>query len=526
MVASSLVSGQQVWRIPKTTWVILGFTALVVIVVYFEGLSEMVRFWNEREEYSHGFLIPFITLFLIWQKSENLRLIEFSGSWFGLAIVVAALLLNLVGELSALFIIVQYAFLLVLVGLVLSYTGWKGLKKLSVPLVFLVFMIPLPGFFYNNLSLQLQLISSRLGVDFIRLCNISVFLDGNVIDLGPYKLQVVEACNGLRYLFPFMSLAFLSAYIFDGAFWKKVLIFLSSIPISIVMNSVRIGIIGVLVEYFGTGAAEGFLHDFEGWAVFMVCMGILVFEMWALSRIGVDKKPFAQAFNVSFPMPLSSSATIKDRSIPASAFGVLAVLLMGAVLSVILEKPIEQVPVRTQFSRFPLEISNWKATADSLKPDVEEVLKLDDYILADYRDGTGNVINFYVAYYQSQSKGHSIHSPRSCLPGGGWDIKNLPKKPLTAGKGGSIDVARVVIEKGEAKQLVYFWTQQRGRIINNEFAVKWYLFVDALTKHRSDGALVRFVAHLRPMESIDEADARLKSFVERLIPMLPEYIPD
>ena len=115
--------------------------------------------------------------------------------------------------------------------------------------ILLFFMVPLPHFLYNSLSAELQLVSSRLGVGFIRLFSIPVFLEGNVIDLGNYKLQVVEACSGLRYLFPLTALGFIAAVIFKVALWKKVVLFLSTIPITVLMNSFRIGVIGVLVEY-------------------------------------------------------------------------------------------------------------------------------------------------------------------------------------------------------------------------------------------------------------------------------------
>ena len=106
-----------------------------------------------------------------------------------------------------------------------------------IPLFFLVFMIPLPNFLLNNLSTKLQLISSELGVAVIRLFDISVYLEGNVIDLGVYKLQVVEACSGLNYLFPLMSLSFIMADLYKAPFWKRAIVFLSSIPITIIMNS-------------------------------------------------------------------------------------------------------------------------------------------------------------------------------------------------------------------------------------------------------------------------------------------------
>ena len=193
------------------------------------------------------------------------------------------------GMLSTIRTLEQYAFLITLTGLFAAAFGRHGLGIARVPLLFLIFMVPFPEFILNNLSSKLQLISSSLGVDFIRACNIMVFLEGNVIDLGGFKLQVVDACSGLRYLFPLSSLAFLLAYLFKGPFWQKLLIFLSSAPLTIFMNSFRIGVIGVLVDNWGTKMAEGFLHDFEGWVVFLLCLFLLFIEMWLLSRISGKK---------------------------------------------------------------------------------------------------------------------------------------------------------------------------------------------------------------------------------------------
>src|SRR5207245_1672825 len=151
----------------------------------------------------------------------------------------------------------HYAFLLVIYGLVLALTGPAIFRRLWMPLLMLVFAIPLPSFFNNSLSLHLQLLSSGLGVWVIRAAGISVLLEGNVIDLGSYQLEVAEACSGLRYLFPLMTLAFIVAYLFRGPMWKRIALFLSSVPITIVMNSLRIGFIGITVERWGSGMAEG-----------------------------------------------------------------------------------------------------------------------------------------------------------------------------------------------------------------------------------------------------------------------------
>src|SRR5262249_11465682 len=154
---------------------------------------------------------------------------------------------------------------------------------------------------------------SRIGVAIVRLFGISVFLEGNVIDLGIYKLEVAEACNGLRYLFPLMTLGFLFAYFFKAGWWKRVFLFLSSIPIAILMNSLRIGVIGVMVDRWGTKMAEGFLHDFQGWSVFMVSVGVMILEMIALSRVGGARQPWRQLFGVEFPPPRVRAAERSRR---------------------------------------------------------------------------------------------------------------------------------------------------------------------------------------------------------------------
>ena len=154
-----------------------------------------------------------------------------------------------------------------------------------IPIAFLLFAIPLPYFIDAVLTLRLQLISSELGVFFIRMFGIPVYLDGNIIDMGNYKLQVVEACSGLRYLYPLLSLSFLAAYLFHAPLWQRVLVFLSSIPIAIGMNGFRIGLVGILVDRWGTQMAEGVLHFFEGWVIFLACAVLLAAEMYLLARM-------------------------------------------------------------------------------------------------------------------------------------------------------------------------------------------------------------------------------------------------
>ena len=200
------------WRVGLAGWLAMGIAVFLLAVAYWAAFEELLFRWETIQEYSHGYFIPLIALFLAWQKKNELAELPFAGSGWGLVLLVLGVLLYALGTLSTIFVVVHYSLLVVLTGLVLTLLGWRGLGLLWPALLVLVFMIPLPNFIYQQLSGKLQLISSEIGVVIIRALGMSVYLEGNIIDLGAMKLQVVEACNGLRYLFPLMSFGFLAAY--------------------------------------------------------------------------------------------------------------------------------------------------------------------------------------------------------------------------------------------------------------------------------------------------------------------------
>ena len=515
------------WKTDTRNWLLLVMIVAIGIFVYYDSLELMVQWWSAREEYSHGFLIPLITGYLIWQRSDRLREIRFEGSWWGVALAAWGLFLFLLGELSTIYTVIQYGFIFFIAGVAWAYVGTSGFRLLAIPLLLLFFMVPFPNFIYNNLSSQLQLLSSEIGVVVIRMFGISVHLEGNVIDLGTYKLQVVEACNGLRYLFPLMTLGVIVAYFYHAEMWKRIVIFVSTIPITILMNSFRIGVIGVMVEYWGQSMAEGFLHDFEGWAIFMACFGILFLEMWLLMRLSRDKRPLSQVFGIDPPQPPGAGATWTPRRLPAAAIAV-AVLTAAALFPALsIPNRIEVSPTRESFATLPLEVDDWTGRASTMEDIYLNVLKLSDYSLVNYSNESGSVVNFYSAYYDSQKKGQSAHSPKSCLPGGGWVIESLETHELDG-----VDVAgiplrvnRVLISYGDSRQLVYYWFQQRGRIVTNEYLVKWFVFWDALTKNRTDGALIRLIASPQPGQNIEDLDRILTDFASDISLLLPGYIP-
>lgn len=515
------------WRLRPGHWALLAVGLGLLSLVFYPSLLRLFGAW-EAEEYSHGFMLPIVTLFFVWQKSTLIAQTPFRPSWIGVAVALFGLLLYVAGELGTIYALIQYAFLVTLGGLLLALMGWRAFKIIAPALLLLFFAIPLPNFLYNNLAAELQLISSQLGVGVIRLFGIPVFLEGNVIDLGSYKLQVVEACSGLRYLFPLAALGYISAYIFKGALWKKAVLLIATLPIAVLMNSLRIGVIGVLVNYGGTGMAEGFVHDFEGWVVFMACAGLLVLLMWILASIGSDSVPLREAFAIEGPAPLPAHARVEYRRIPASFWAIFPLLVFAAVFSQVSPHRQEIAPERAEFLFFPKALGEWRGRTDRLDTIYVDALKFDDYLLSDYSAGSGQSINLYIAYYESQRKGAAVHSPKTCLPGGGWKFEEFSQRDIP--DAGSTDhplrVNRALIQMGDERLLVYYWFQQRGRLMTNEYLVKWYLFWDALTRNRTDGALVRLTMRLAPGQDPAEADDRLAGFAASISGPLRRFIPE
>jgi exosortase D (VPLPA-CTERM-specific) len=524
---SSAASSPGLLRLSHLGLVAIGLAVALAYVTFKTGVDySAVWIWT-RPEYGHGLLIPFIAAFLIWQRRAEIATLPFTGSWAGVTVLAAAVLVNLVGKMASLFIIQQYAAVAAIYGLTLALVGWNVFRRLWVPLLILLFMVPLPEFLYKNLSASLQLISSQIGVWFIRLFGISVFVEGNVIDLGIYKLQVAEACDGLRYLFPLMTLGFIVAYFFKAALWKRIVLFLSSIPITILMNSFRIGTIGVMVEHWGISMAEGFLHDFQGWVVFMASVAIMLLEMMALSRIGRESENWRRLFGIELPAPYPTGTKFATRPVPAALYAVCALLAVSTLGMLVVPERAESVPSRSQLTSFPLKLEGWQGRSEPIERVYLDELKLDDYLMANFVKAETHPVNFYVAWYDSQRAGRSAHSPRSCLPGGGWEIRSLTQVevPDVLVEGRPLRVNRALIQLGSQKQLVYYWFQQRGRVVTNEYLVKWYMFWDSLTRNRTDGALVRMIVPLSAADSEAEIEGQLVEFAAAAAKHLDSFVP-
>ena len=508
-------------------WPWLAAGALGAAVFYWDSIASLALAW-QRPEYSYGPMVPVITAYMTLRELHRRPLAPDQGSRLpGLALVVAGLVLGLLGNLARIPDLGAYGLIVLTGGAFLILAGPREGLRFWPGWVHLFFMLPLPQFIYLHISTRLQALSSELGVSLIDHLGIPVFLDGNIIDLGTYQLQVAEACSGLNYLFPMLSFGWLVALLYAGPNWHRAVIFLSTIPITILMNAFRIGVIGVLVNRYGIAHAEGFMHAFEGWIIFMACTGILFAEAWFLQRFASGPRRYSNVLDIGYHGILEPLRKLPQ--IPASlvlATASLLVMVSGALWHM------QQAPEPARFTRgslalFPLEIGEWRGAPHFLDASTLQVLGADDYMNASYQAGPAQV-ELLLTFYQSQTSGTAgIHSPENCLPAGGWEVAQWSRRPVAIGGDTprSLTVNRAIIQKGMSRKLVYYWFEQRGTQTPSEYAAKFATLTDAILLGRSDGGLVRLVTPIGHGEDAAMAEARLDSFTGRILPLLPSYFP-
>lgn len=488
----------------------------------------LFTFWLNSEEYNHGLFIPVIIGYICWQNRTELIEMIRGTHWSGVPVVLLSSLVFAVAFLADIEAVKNYALIMALAGFLLVIGGFRMLRKNAFLLLLLFSVIPIPYLLQATLTAQLQLVSSQIGVAFIRLWDIPVLLEGNVIDLGNYKLLVEEACSGLRYLFPLFSMGMIIAYFFRGPMWQRVLLVISTIPITVAMNSFRIGATGVLVNSFGNSVAEGFLHDFEGWFVFMAAFVLFLLVVFILGRISNPGASLTDLFDFEpqGASPDSPARARTDAPVEAGRAPLVAsmvIFVIAGAWAIAARDSVASIPDREEFLDFPLAFEQWRGYPQYLDEQTLAVLKADDYFLGDYSPAESRAVGLYMVYYGQQKDGSALHSPKVCLPGGGWIIESESVLDLELSTFyGTVN--RAVIRQGNYRQLVYYWIQQQGNIFANEYVARASLLVSAIRDQRTDGALIRLTT-LVDGDDVAAADRRLQDFLQDAAPRMERHFP-
>lgn len=520
MLAENTTKG----RVGPRGLIYLAILTVAAMMFFRDGLAELFSAWT-RPEYSHGPLIPLISglLFLRQLKTEAIITDSNPNRLPGVLLLVFALTLAMFGQLISIGDIVAYALILWVGAVLLISFGWSQGRRFWPPVLHLVYMLPLPGALYYGISTWLQGVSSELGVYFLELLGIPVFLEGNIIDLGVLQLHVAEACSGLRYLFPILSFSYIFAVLYRGPMWHKAVLLVSAAPITVLMNSVRIAIAGVVSSAWGPGYVTGITHFFEGWVIFVSCILLLFLLAWVLVLIRRDRVGVIAALDLDTEGLWQQMLRLRLIE-PSRALAISAGLTMGlAILWPLLPQPEPVVVLRDPFAAFPSQLGTWEAgPRRALEVEVERVLAADDYHSVALTNSDAKApVDLFMAWYADQNTG-GAHAPEVCLPGAGWEIAALEQIPEPDGAG---TIARAIIQKGSERMLVYFWYEQLGRRTGSGFTARVRTLTNKIQYQRADSALVRLITPIGSQENVTEAEARLVSAIRAINVPLSHYLP-
>ncbi len=254
------------------------------VFLYWHVMADLASDWASDPNFSHGFIVPLVFLYMVWHRKYTLEAADRKTSNRGFLILGAGVVIYIVGNLGAELFFMRISMIISLAGIIAVYAGFRVLAILAVPLAYLLLMIPVPAIIWNQIAFPLQLFAAKMAANTIVLTGIPVLREGNILHLANTSLEVIDACSGIRSLTSLIALTWLFAFIADFSLWKKWILFLSAIPIAVLVNVIRLTITAMMAAWIGPETAHGFLHDMSGMIIFVSALILVFFVFFILQK--------------------------------------------------------------------------------------------------------------------------------------------------------------------------------------------------------------------------------------------------
>ncbi|HDL19913.1 MAG TPA: EpsI family protein [Nitrospirae bacterium] len=498
------------------SWGIGFMVTASIMFLYGEALSALVRQWWTNDMYSYGFLIPFISLYMVWIRREDILNIRPSPGYVpGAAMLFISLSMLLAGHAGGIIVLEELSLPITIAGVVVLLFGIHSLRFLWLPIAYLLFMIPVWGVLTDFLHPPFQNFAAATGTRLLDMIGIPVYRDGIFVELPNITLKVARECSGVNYLLAVVALGIPMAYLFLRSRTRRIILLCSSVIIAIAANGLRVALIGAF-SYYGIGDnIHGPFHMLQGLFVSVIGYAALFAGVWILSG-GPSESSHTSVEDGSKSFVRPHVPTRKSL-IFLSVFIVILSILLGSYIYFYKPSP---VPLKQDLRWFPYEIGNWTGTDSEPDYEVFKTLGADRILTRTYRTDAGRRIKLYIGYYERQEQGKELVDYRT-----DWLYDGASPVRITAGTSKVIEVNRLIKPEGEINRLILFWYDLNGRVVTGKYRAKAYTTWDSLTRGRTNGAIIIVSSDIYNKAGTEEAQRYTEKFIKDILPVLPAYIP-
>ena len=514
----------------------IALATIALTLCYAQVIGTMVHTWTTTM-YSYGFVVLLISAYIVWTGLPKLRALPPAPDClFGVPVTLAGMTLLAVGRVAALTSVQEASLVVSLAGFVLLFFGRKVLAHLWFPLAYLSLAISIWGPAISRLQAPSQLVSARIAARLLQTVGIPVFQQGSEIVLPNLTMEVMRECSGVNQLLAIVALTLPAAYLLLDRYLLRIILVGFAVVVAYVSNGVRIALVGVLA-YRGLSDGDLRVHLFEGLVVSGVGYLLIYACLSLLSRVARTNEPREARATSAGP---SRPATVSDgRRAHVQVATVLVVLLTGTFQ--LLFRPVD-VRLSNDLRNMPSRIGEWTidlspelmsapfpAIDDDLVQAHPEAVRgaagerrftaVDDELVRAYRNAAGDRIRLYIGYHRFQSEGKELAGDTSRALSA---VASTVKVQLGSE---TIELGQVVRATPECRRGVLYWYDVNGRVVDSMYLAKGYMVWDALTRRRTNGAVVMIAWDCHDGRDPVTSQEKAIAFARAILPLLPHYIP-
>lgn len=502
----------------------LGILGLLLTFLYRSTFAWLLNTWQEDSEFSYGFLVPLISLWLVWIKREQLAgLVKRPSPAFGALVILLSGFLLLAGRAGGFVLAEGISLLFMLPGIVLFLLGWGYLKALALPLAYLNFMVPWMEEIMNHLHRPFQLLSAKLGALLLYNLGIPVFRDGTNIMLPGVSMEVARGCSGVQFLISVIALGIPLVYLTQKTWKRGIIVIASSVAISIPTNGARVALAGIMGHVYGSGSFHGPFHIFQGLFVSYVGLVALFVVNWLVCKI---PSRFETKLYNRWKVRLQEAIDPPKETSRRYLFPLVLILLIGIGVYVHLYGFPRPVPPKRVLAEFPMSMDDWGGQNSTWLNGDRFFPGVDNGLTRTYRNASGREINLYIGYLASQRQGKSLISYHANPLREA--IRQIPTGLVDLGQGSgpgpqTVNLSFPVID--QTRYAAVFWYRFPSGEFTQRVQTKLKGITDAVIHRRNNGAVILLAA--RPASKGEEEPVTndLLTFTRILAPLLREYLP-